>query len=88
MTLALLAYNLLRLCGQESLREDNGNLANRAHYRKKGERRRLRRLMQGLMYMDVRISFHARRLYLSLGRCNPWSAVWRNIYRGFLIPIT
>jgi len=30
LSLALLAYNLLRLYGQESLREDNGNLANRA----------------------------------------------------------
>ncbi len=29
MVLALMAYNLLRLCGQESLREDNGNLENR-----------------------------------------------------------
>jgi hypothetical protein len=33
MTLALMAYNLLRLCGQESLREDNGNLEKRASHR-------------------------------------------------------
>ena len=88
MTLALLAYNLLRLCGQESLREDNGNLANRATYRKRAERRRLRTVMQDLIYIASRISFHARRLYLSFGRYNPWAIVWQNLYRGFMIPVT
>jgi hypothetical protein len=88
MTLALLAYNLLRLCGQESLREDNGNLANRATYRKKAERRRLRTVMQDLIYMASRISFHGRRLYLSFGRYSHWAVVWQNLYRGFMIPVT
>ena len=88
MTLALLAYNLLRLCGQESLREDNGNLENRAPHRKKAQRRRLRTVMQDLIYMASRISFHARRLHLSFGRYNPWAVVWRNLYRGFMIPVT
>jgi len=88
MTLALTAYNLLRLCGQESLREDNGNLEKRASHRKKAQRRRLRTVMQDLMYMASRISFHARRMYLSFGRYNPWSEVWQNLYRGFMVPIT
>lgn len=88
MTLALLAYNLLRLCGQESLREDNGNLENRATYRKKAERRRLRTVMQDLIYMASRISFHARRLYISFGRYNPWAVVWQNLYREFMNPVT
>jgi hypothetical protein len=88
MVLALMSYNLLRLCGQESLREDNGNLENRAPHRKKAQRRRLRTVMQDLIYMASRISFHARRLYLSFGRCNPWAVVWRNLYRGFMIPVT
>jgi hypothetical protein len=88
MTLALLAYNLLRLCGQESLREDNGNLADRASHRKKAQRRRLRTVMQDLIYMASRISLHGRRLYLSFCRYNPWSAVWQNLYRGFMVPVT
>jgi len=88
MTLALMAYNLLRLCGQESLREDNGNMENRASHRKKAQRRRLRTVMQDLIYMASRISFHARRMYLSFGRYNPWAVVWQNLYRGFMIPIT
>jgi hypothetical protein len=88
MTLALMAYNLLRLCGQESLREDNGNLTNRAIYRKKATRRRLRTVIQDFIYMAGRISFHARRLYISFGRYNPWAVVWENIYRGFMSPVT
>ena len=88
LVLALMAYNLLRLCGQESLREDNGNLEHRAPHRKKAQRRRLRTVMQDLMYLASRISFHARRLYLSFGRYNPWAIVWENLYRGFMTPIT
>ena len=88
MLLALLAYNLLRLCGQESLREDNGNLANRAPYRKKAGRRRLRTVIQDLIYLASRISFHARRLRLSFGRSSHWAIVWQNLYRGFMTPIT
>lgn len=88
MVLALMAYNLLRLCGQESLREDNGNLVNRAPYRKKAQRRRLRTVIQDLIYMAARLSYHARRLYMSFGRCNHWAVVWRNLYRGFMVPAT
>lgn len=88
MVLALTAYNLLRLCGQESLREDNGNLVRRAPYRKKATRRRLRTVIQDMMYLASRVSFHARRFYLSFGRHNPWTYVWRNLYRGFMIPVT
>lgn len=88
MSFALLAYNLLRLCGQESLREDNGNLANRAPYRKQAQRRRLRTVMQDIIYMAARISFHARRQYMSFGCHNPWTIVWRNIYLRFMIPVT
>jgi len=88
MTLALLAYTLLRLCGQESVREDNGNLTNRAVYRKKAARRRLRTVIQDFIYMAGRISFHARRFYISFGRYNPWAVVWENLYRRFMAPVT
>ncbi len=88
LSLALLAYNLLRLCGQESLREDNGNLANRAPYRKKANRRRLRTVIQDLIYLASRISVHARRLYLSFGRSSYWAVVWQNLYQGFMLPVT
>ena len=86
MTLALMAYNLLRLCGQESLREDNGNLEKRASHRKKAQRRRLRTVMQDLIYMASRISCHARRMYLSFGRYNPWSDCMAKSLSGFYDP--
>ena len=88
MTLALMAYNLLRLCGQESLREDNGNLGNRAPHRKKETRRRIRTVMQDLIYMASRITVHARKMFLSFGRYNPWTAVWQRLYRDFMAPVT
>jgi hypothetical protein len=88
MVLALLAYNLLRLCGQESLREDNGNLEKRASHRRKAQRRRVRTVMQDLIYMASRITFHARQLHLSFGRYNPWAGLWQNLYRSFMLPIT
>lgn len=88
MTLALMAYNLLRLCGQESLREDNGNLGNRAPHRKKATRRRIRTVMQDLIYMASRITVHARKMFISFGLYNPWTAVWQNLYRGFMAPVT
>jgi len=44
--------------------------------------------MPDLIYLASRISFHARRLYLSFGRYNPWAIVWQNLYRGFMIPVT
>ena len=88
MVLALMAYNLLRLCGQESLREDNGNLEKRASHRKKAQRRRVRTVMQDLIYMASRITFHARQLHLSFGLYNPWAGLWQNLYRSFMIPVT
>ena len=42
LLLGMLAYNLLRLCGQESLREDNGNIKKMPIYRKKVKQRRIR----------------------------------------------
>lgn len=86
MVMGLMAYNLLRLCGQESIREDNGNLKSRAAYRKKAKRRRLRTVMQDLIYMACRITVHARKKFISFGRYNPWAAVWENLYRRFMIP--
>ena len=84
----LMAYNLLRLYGQESLREDNGNLGNRAPHRKKATRRRIRMVMQDLIYMASRITVHARKMFISFGLYNHWTAVWQNLYRGFMAPVT
>lgn len=87
LLLGMLAYNLLRLCGQESLREDNGNIAHRPIYRRKARRRRLRTIMQDLIYMACRITHHARKWFISFGQYNPWAKVWLNIYLRFREPV-
>lgn len=83
----MLAYNILRVCGQESVREDNGNLDKRPAYRRKAKRRRVRTVMQDLMYMAGRVISHARRWFISFGRYSPWAQVWNNLYERFMQPL-
>jgi hypothetical protein len=88
LLLGMLAYNLLRLCGQESLREDNGNIMHRPRFRRKAGRRRLRTVMQDLMYMACKITHHARKWFIAFGKYSHWSQVWLNIYTRFREPVT
>lgn len=83
LLLGMLAYNCLRLMGQESLREEGIQPEEQAPIRKEVFRRRLRSVMQDLIYMASRVVWHARRWGLSFGRCNPWYLVWKRIYEGF-----
>jgi hypothetical protein len=87
LILGMLAYNLLRLCGQESLREDNGSLEKRPSYRGKASRRRLRTVMQDMIYMACRVTCGSRRWFLSFGRYCPWVEVWKALYRRFTEPL-
>ena len=87
LLLGMLAYNLLRLCGQESLREDNGNITHKPVYRRKAGRRRIRTIMQDLIYMACRISHHARKWFISFGRYNHWEKVFINMYQRFTEPV-
>ena len=87
LLLGMLAYNLLRLCGQESLREDNGNIVKRPFYRRRASRRRLRTVMQDLIYMACHVIHHARKWWISFGRYNSWSKVWQNMYSRFKEPV-
>lgn len=84
LSLGLVAYNILRLCGQTALKE-NKRLppAEKLPIRKPVERRRLRSVMQDLMYLATRLTHHARRLGLSFWRNNPWHGVWRLLYERF-----
>jgi len=71
---ALVAYNNLRLIGQ---------LANESHLlplRKPARRRRLKTVIQNLMYLVARVVRHARRFKLSFGRHSPWFPVFRQLY--------
>ena len=74
LLLGMVAYNVLRLIGQESLQGDDIPI------RKRVTRRRLRSVMQDMIYLACRVMRHARRLVLSFGRHCPWFDTWRRVY--------
>jgi hypothetical protein len=77
LLLGMVAYNVLRIIGQESLREAD------APIRKKVSRRRVRSVMQDLVYLACRLVKHARSWTLSFGRHCPWLTTWRRVYLRF-----
>ena len=88
LLIGMLAYNLLRLCGQESLREDNGAVTKRPLYRRRAGRRRIRTVIQDLIYMACRVTRHARKIFLSFGGYAPWADIWKILYQRFMVPET
>jgi hypothetical protein len=84
LILGLFAYNALRLCGQEALRQDRHlPEIQRMPLRKKRRRRRLRRVIQDFIYMASRRVTHARRRGLRLWSSNPWRSAWNAVYAAF-----
>jgi len=71
---ALLAYNNLRLIGQ--LANGSGLIP----LRKSAQRRRLKTVIQNLIYLASRVVRHARRLKLAFGRHSPWFPAFRQVY--------
>lgn len=87
LSLGLVAYNVLRLCGQTAL-DENQQLPpeEKLPLSKPVFRRRLRSVIQDLMYLAARLTRHARRWGLALGRENPWRFAWQRIYHRFTSP--
>jgi hypothetical protein len=87
LSLGLVAYNLLRLCGQTALSE-NKSLPpeGRMPLSKPVFRRRLRSVIQDLMYFASRLTKHSNRWGLSLWWSNPWRPVWEAVYACFRSP--
>ncbi len=78
--LSMIAYNMLRIIGQISLEEaDPSDLP--GIRRKKVSRRRIRTVIQDLMYMAGRLVTRARKWYLSFGQLNPFSQLMDQIYQ-------
>ena len=77
LELTIIAYNILRIVGQESLkkRDDPG--------RKKVRRRRIRTIISNLMQFAGHLTEHAGRLILSIGRSNRWRFTFKRIYDSF-----
>jgi len=89
LSLGMLAYNALRLISQCALEEDDNlppenkpplkRVARRRH-KPRMKRRRLRRVIQDLMYLSAKLVRTGRRWCLRLSRYNPWSAMCRALY--------
>jgi hypothetical protein len=70
----LFAYNLLRLIGQMANQGDDLPLRNPA------SRRRIKTVIQHLIYLAARIVRHARRYKLSFGAWSPWFPAFARVY--------
>ena len=77
--LGMMAYNLLRLIGQEGLQQSDAPL------RKKVSRHRVRSVMQDLIYLACRLVRHARQWALSFGQHCPWFKTWQRVYLRFAL---
>lgn len=73
----LFAYNLLRMIGQESLRENDSPIRNNV------QRRRIRTVIQNIIYMAARLVRHARGVSFNFGSNSPWFPVVRRVYQAF-----
>ena len=80
----MVAYNILRVIGQSGL-ENNEKLTDdqRAPFKKKIKRCRLRSVMQDLIYLACRLTWHGRRWGILLWERNPWRVLWQQLYAEF-----
>lgn len=81
MTLGAFAYNILRYIGQQGL------LGAKAPLRHPAKRRRIKTVLQELMYLAARLISKGRRLTLSFSRCCPAFDAFGTVYRK-LLPVT
>ncbi len=76
LLLGMFAYNCLRLIGQSSLSFPGP-------HRKAATRRRLRTVLQDIVYMACQVIHHARRWILGFGGNNKWYPVWVGVHLKF-----
>ena len=77
--LTVIAYNILRIIGQESLKKRDDP------ERKKVRRRRIRTVISNLMQFAGHLTEHAGRLVLSIGKSNRWRFTFKRIYDSFAL---
>lgn len=80
LSLAAVAYNVLRLIGQQSLLKKDAPLRHPA------KRRRLKTVMQEMLRVAAQLTEHARRVALNFGRHCPAFQVWRELYVEWTTP--
>jgi len=77
LELTMIAYNILRIIGQESLKKGD------SPSRKKVRRRRIRTVISNLMQFAGHLKEHAGRVVLALGRSSMWRYTFMRIYNSF-----
>lgn len=81
LSLAAVAYNILRLVGQQALPRPDAPLRHPA------KRRRLKTVMQDMMRVAAVVTAHARRLALNLGAHCPVLSLWGDLYDAWQVPV-
>ena len=79
LELLILAYNLLRMIGQESLKH-------RPPEKRSVKRRRLRTVIHNLILCASHITKHARKVVMGLGSSNVWRYSFQQVYIRFASP--
>lgn len=82
------SYNCLRLFGQISLTEDVLESVETPKYRRKATRRRVRTVMQDLIYLASHITKSSRKYFLSFGKICHWKKMWQKIYQILSVPVS
>lgn len=77
LELTILAYNILRMIGQESIGRRG------TQTRHKVKRRRLRTVINNLVMMASHVTTHARQLIIGVGRSNVWRHAFAEVYTAF-----
>ena len=76
LELTIIAYNLLRMVGQESLRH-------KPDQRRKVKRRRIRTVIDNLIRCASHITQHARQQVMGLGESNTWRFTFAQVWTRF-----
>lgn len=77
LELTILAYNILRMIGQESIGRKGTATKRRVR------RRRLRTVIGNMIMMASHVTKHARRLIIGVGKSNTWRHAFAEVYTAF-----
>jgi len=78
LELTIIAYNILRMIGQESLKSKRAPKTKHSV-----KRRRLRTVISNLVLIAGHVTTHARKIVLALGCSNIWRFAYMDIYQKF-----
>lgn len=80
LELTVLAYNILRIIGQSSLKSSRSPKTKRPV-----KRRRIRTVISNLILIAGHVTEHARQVVLALGCSNIWCHTFMDLYRQFML---